>query len=99
MSYRRAIALLAVVAAVGLGLVSLRAEQTRCAAEMLKLESRRTHLRREWSALQARAARLRAPERIAASPALSGHELASPGDAMMTAMKQAREKLAKRTSE
>lgn len=51
---------------VGLALVcvGLRAEQTRRTAEILELESKWVQLRQERWAMQARAARMRAPNRL-----------------------------------
>ncbi len=49
---------------VALTVVHLRAEQTRCAAGILSLESQWIQLRREWWALQTRAARLKTPQRL-----------------------------------
>ncbi len=64
MNAGRACFLIGALAAIALAAVHLRAEQTRCAADLLKLESRWVALRRDWWELQVRAARLRAPERI-----------------------------------
>jgi hypothetical protein len=56
--------LILALAGVALAVVFLRAEQTRCAARTLAMESRRIELRSELWALQTRAARLRAPHQI-----------------------------------
>ena len=60
----RACFLVGALAVIALAAVHLRAEQTRCAADLLKLESKWVMLRRDWWELQVRAARLRAPQRI-----------------------------------
>jgi hypothetical protein len=60
----RACFLIGALAAIALAAVHLRTEQTRCAADLLKLESKWVALRRDWWELQVRAARLRAPARI-----------------------------------
>ncbi|UCF33103.1 MAG: hypothetical protein JSV78_12295 [Phycisphaerales bacterium] len=64
MSFRRACPLVVAFSLVALGVVYLRTEQSRSAAEALKLEAEWIELRRERWTLQARAARLRTPERI-----------------------------------
>lgn len=64
MNAGRACFLIGALAVVALAAVHLRAEQTRCAADLLKLESKWVALRGDWWELQVRAARLRAPERI-----------------------------------
>jgi hypothetical protein len=63
-SFRRACPLVVAFALVALGVVYLRAEQSRSAAEALKLEAKWIELRRERWTLQARSFRLRTPERI-----------------------------------
>ena len=60
----RLLTLIVALAGVALVVVGLRTQQTRCVAELLKLESQWTELRREWWALQTRKARIRAPDRI-----------------------------------
>lgn len=52
------------LAGVGLAVVVLRAEQTRCASGVMALESRWVQQRRTWWGLQTRVARLRTPERM-----------------------------------
>ena len=64
MTVSRGCVLLAAFAAIALAVVHLRAEQTRCAARMLAIESQWIQLRRDLWGLQTRIARLRAPERI-----------------------------------
>lgn len=64
MSVGRVCVLVMALGAVAMAAVHLRAEQTRCAADLMNMEARWMDLRREWWTLQARAARLRAPERI-----------------------------------
>lgn len=64
MNAHRVCLLIACFAAVALGVVRIRVEQTRCAARVLNLESQWVELRREWWALQTRAARFRTPQRI-----------------------------------
>jgi hypothetical protein len=60
----RGCALLASFAAIAIGVVQLRAEQARCAARLLGMEAQKVSLRRELWSLQARTARLRAPQRV-----------------------------------
>ena len=79
MSVARALPLLASFAVIALGVVYLRAEQTRSAAETLKLEAQWTELRRERWLLQTRAARLRAPRQIHERVARFDVDLAPPG--------------------
>jgi len=64
LTLRRACVLLAVFAAVALSVVHLRAEQTRSAARVLKIESDWVRLRGDLWSLQIRNARMRAPDRI-----------------------------------
>lgn len=64
MTLTRASALLATFAALALGVVHLRAEQTRSAARVLKIESDWVRLRGDLWSLQIRNARMRAPDRI-----------------------------------
>lgn len=52
------------LAGIALAVVGLRSRQTHYAAELLKLETQWIELRSEWWAVQTRAARLRAPDRI-----------------------------------
>jgi len=68
----RVCVLVTALGAIALAAVHLRAEQTRCAADLMNLEARWINLRREWWTLQARAARLRAPERIRGQVARRG---------------------------
>jgi hypothetical protein len=75
----RALPLLASFALIALGVVYLRAEQTRSAAETLKLEAQWTELRRERWLLQTRAARLRSPTQIHERVARFDVDLAPPG--------------------
>jgi hypothetical protein len=56
--------LLAVFASLALAVVHLRAQQTRCAASILRLESQWVQLRSELWGVQTRMARARAPDRI-----------------------------------
>ena len=53
-----------VFAGVAIALIHLRAEQTRCAAKILTIESEWVRLRRELWTVQTRIARLRAPTRL-----------------------------------
>ena len=64
MNVRRICFLIALFTGIAFAVVHLRVEQTRCAARILRSESRWMGLRREWWALQTRAARFRAPTRI-----------------------------------
>ena len=64
MSITRGCVLLAAFAAIALSVVHLRAEQTRCAARVLKIESDWVVLRGNLWSLQIRNARMRAPDRI-----------------------------------
>lgn len=64
MSVRRGAALLAVFASLALTVVHLRAEQTRCASSILRIESEWVRLRSELWGVQTRMARARAPDRI-----------------------------------
>ena len=80
MTVWRASILLALAAGLALSVVHLRAEQTRCAARALAIEAERIELRRELWALEARVARLRAPERIHYRLELFGSGLVSPDD-------------------
>ena len=68
------------LAAVAIAVVHLRAEQTRTAASLLRLESRWVALRREWWGLQATAARMHAPQRIHERLQLIDADLVSPID-------------------
>lgn len=63
-SATRICVLIVALAGIGLAAVHLRAEQTRCVARLLKLESEWIALRREWWSLQTRAARLRTPQYV-----------------------------------
>lgn len=56
--------LVASLAAIALGVVHLRAEQSRCAVQVMGLEGKWLALRGELGDLQARKARLRTPERL-----------------------------------
>ncbi len=56
--------LIVALAGIALAVVHIRAEQTRCTAGLLTLESRWVQARRQWWALQTRTARLRAPQRL-----------------------------------
>lgn len=64
MSARRVCLLVCALAGLAVGTVQLRSEQARCAARLLRVESQWIELRRERWALQTRAARLRAPQRL-----------------------------------
>lgn len=64
MSVRRGATLLAVFASLALAVVHLRAEQTRSAASILRMESEWVRLRSELWGVQTRMARARAPDRI-----------------------------------
>lgn len=64
MSAGRFCVLTALLAGIALIVVHLRAEQTRCAGRVLRLESQWIQTRRQWWALQTRAARLQAPRRL-----------------------------------
>ncbi len=80
MSAARICGLIAGFTLVALAVVHVRGEQMGCSARLLKLESRQLDLRRDWWALQAKAARLRSPERIHARIAGLRMNLISPGD-------------------
>ena len=64
MSIQRGATLLAIFASLALAVVHLRAEQTRCASSILRMESEWVRLRSELWGVQARMARARAPDRI-----------------------------------
>ncbi|MFQ5494227.1 MAG: hypothetical protein ACE5EX_02505 [Phycisphaerae bacterium] len=64
MNTARACVLVAALTALALSVVMLRARQARSAAAMLRAESQRLALRRQWWSLKAQAAGLRAPFRI-----------------------------------
>lgn len=64
MSVRRGATLLAVFASLALAVVHLRAEQTRSASSILRMESEWVRLRSELWGVQTRMARARAPDRI-----------------------------------
>ncbi len=64
MTVARGIALSVVFATIALTVLHLRAEQTRCAARMVAMDADWMRLRRDLWGLQARIARLKAPERI-----------------------------------
>ena len=64
MTVRRGATLLAVFASLALSVVYLRAEQTRAASSILRLESEWVRLRSELWGVQTRIARARAPDRI-----------------------------------
>lgn len=64
MTVRRGATLLAVFTSLALAVVHLRAEQTRCAASILRMESEWVRLRSELWGVQTRMARARAPDRI-----------------------------------
>lgn len=64
MTIARGCTLLAAFAAIALSVVHLRAEQTRCAARVLRIESDWVRLRGDLWSLQTRIARMRAPDRI-----------------------------------
>mgnify|MGYP001583275878 CR=1 FL=1 len=70
---------LGALAAIGLMVVHLRVEQARCAARIMAIEGEWLSARRELWALQARHARLRAPERIFGHATQLGAGLAPPG--------------------
>lgn len=67
------------MAALALAVVGLRAEQTRRAAKVLSLESRWVQLRRDQWSMQARAARLRTPDRLHTRLGSADPLLRSPG--------------------
>lgn len=52
------------LAAIALGVVHIRAEQSRCAAQVMATEGKWLTLRGELGDLQARKARLRTPDRL-----------------------------------
>ena len=56
--------MLAAFAVIALAVMHLRAEQTRCASRVLKIESDWVRLRGDLWSLQTRMARMRAPDRI-----------------------------------
>ena len=64
MTAGRICTLLVAFAVIALAVVYLRAEQTRCAARTLAIESMRITVRRELWRVQAGVARLQAPTRI-----------------------------------
>lgn len=64
MNAARASCLFVAFAGIALATIHLKSEQTRSAARVLEFESQWVALRREWWALQARAARLRVPVRL-----------------------------------
>ncbi len=64
MSSIRVCTLVAVLSVVAIGVVHLRAEQTRSAARTLRLEAHRLALQRKLWTLEARTARHRAPQRL-----------------------------------
>lgn len=64
MIVRRICVLVGLFAVVALALVWLRAEQTRCAADTLRMRQECVTLRRSLWKVQTVAARLRAPERM-----------------------------------
>ncbi len=64
MNFGRLVGLLAAFSILAVGLVHLRAEQTRMTAGMLNAQTRRLHLRRELWVLQTRLARAKSPGRI-----------------------------------
>lgn len=64
MSLLRVGVVIAALVLIALAVVHLRAEQTRCAARIVKLDSRWVELRRQRWTLQTRAVRLQAPQRI-----------------------------------
>ncbi len=68
------------LAMVALAVVHLRAEQTRTASSLLRLESRWVALRREWWGLQSQAARMHAPKRIHDRLQLINADLVAPID-------------------
>lgn len=78
MSATRVIGLVAGFALLALALVHLRSEQTRSAAALLRMESRRAELRRDLWDLQTRSARLRTPQRVMESAELLPTDLAPP---------------------
>lgn len=64
MTVRRGVCLLAVFTSLALAMVHLRAEQTRSASAVLRMESEWVRLRSELWGVQTRIARARAPDRI-----------------------------------
>ncbi len=64
MTVARGFALSVVFTVIALTVVHLRAEQTRCAARIVAIDTDWVRLRRDLWGLQTRIARLRAPERI-----------------------------------
>lgn len=64
MSTGRIYFLIVILGGIALVVVYLRTEQARCAARLLTVESRWIQMRRQRWALQTRAARLRAPQRL-----------------------------------
>ncbi|MDO8629986.1 MAG: hypothetical protein Q7R41_05785, partial [Phycisphaerales bacterium] len=64
MTIARGCTLLAAFAVIALSVVHLRAEQTRCAARVLRIESDWMRFRGDLWSLQTRIARMRAPDRI-----------------------------------
>ena len=79
-SVARVCLLIAALAGIALGVVYLRAEQTRCGTRLVRLESQWVELRRQWWGLQTRAARLRAPERIVGRATFLQTDLVPPED-------------------
>ena len=88
MTVRRGVCLLAIFASIALAVVHLRAEQTRCAASVLRLESDWVRLRSELWAVQARVARARAPDRIQDRATYLATGLIAPGTKNETENKQ-----------
>ena len=80
MTVWRAGILLTLTVGLALTVVHLRTEQTHCAARALAIEAQRIELRRDLWDIQARVARLRAPERIHYRLELFGTGLVPPTD-------------------
>ena len=78
MSVTRACGVLTILTAVAIAAVHMRVEQTRCAARLLSVEADRVQIRRELWETQARAARLRSPQRVHDRLDSGGDELVSP---------------------
>ena len=79
MSVFRACGLFAALGAVAVMLVHLRAEEVRCAARILAMDSDWTQLRRELWRVQTRSARLRTPRRLHERVETGLSDLVAPG--------------------
>ena len=79
MNVSRVCVLLGLFAGVAVTVVHLRAEQTRCAARIVSMESQWVRLRRELWGLQTRTARLKSPELLHDRALLFQTGLAPPG--------------------